>query len=61
MAAASWRERESAVEVESEENEAKIVKWRYLRVRASTADPRDSSATGLGLEEGEFAGGGSSR
>ena len=30
MAAANWRERESTVEVESEENKAKIMKWRYL-------------------------------
>ena len=54
-----WLEREhGAGEGESDQNMTKNKRWRYLRARVSTADPRDSSATGLVLGEGEFAGGG---
>ena len=49
MAAANWREREGVVEVESKENEAKIAKWRYLRLRWVAVDLLGTSASSYAL------------
>ena len=47
--AMNWRERDGAVEVESEENEAKIAKWRYLRLRWVAMDLLGTSASSYAL------------